>query len=75
MFNCKDDKDKKLTNVLLTLELEEYAEAFKDHGLNYEEFLDLNDSELREMKIPIGPRKKLDKEIKRLNDQIALGRN
>ena len=75
MHNGKDDEDEKLTNVLTTLELGNYFETFKEHGLNYEEFLDLNDNELKEMKIPIGPRKKIEREIKRLNDQPIVGKH
>ena len=46
--------------------MDKYLATFEKDEVDYEGFLELDDNELKEMKIPIGARKKIVKEIEEL---------
>ena len=51
--------------------LENYHVRFAEEEIDFMTFLDIKDEHLREMKIPIGPRLKINKEIQRIkNEQL-----
>ena len=55
-----------MPRVLALLQLDKYLATFEKDEVDYEGFLELDDNELKEMKIPIGARKKIVKEIEEL---------
>ena len=67
--------DDQLVKVLDLLQLQDYLSTFEKNGLDYEGFMELNDNELKEMNIPIGPRKKIAKEIQELKKHPLSKKN
>ena len=67
--------DDQLVKVLDHLQLQDYLSTFEKNGLDYEGFMELNDNELKEMNIPIGPRKKIAKEIQELKKHPLSKKN
>ncbi len=60
--------DYEVVEVLSRLGMvEKYGSLFDKHDLDYESFLDLTDQELLEIGLPIGPRKRLRKEISKIH--------
>eukprot|EP01089_Gocevia_fonbrunei_P021989 TRINITY_DN871_c0_g1_i1.p1 TRINITY_DN871_c0_g1~~TRINITY_DN871_c0_g1_i1.p1 ORF type:complete len:420 (-),score=97.75 TRINITY_DN871_c0_g1_i1:485-1702(-) len=53
----------KMKKILEKLNLENYFDMFVKQEIDYEAFLLLEEADLKEMDIPIGPRKKIAKEI------------
>ena len=49
--------------------LESCGTQFIKHDIDYESFIDLKDNELAEMELPIGPRKRLQREISRIQGE------
>ena len=68
-------QDDNLVMVLHDLQLDDYLSTFEKNKLDYEGFLELNDNELREMSIPIGPRKKIAKKIQELKKHPLSKKN
>jgi class 3 adenylate cyclase/predicted ATPase len=60
----------KVTGWLEGLGLGEYAILFTEQRIDFEELIELTDSELKELGIPLGPRKKLLRGIAALQDKI-----
>ncbi len=61
-----NNEDPRVTSILEKLRLEEYSSKFVEARIDYATFLTLNDDELRELKLPLGVRKRIAKEIKLL---------
>ena len=67
--------DHEVKKVLDRIGLEKYHVRFAQEEISYMTFLDIKDEHLREMKIPIGPRLEIIKEIQRIKKQEnALGK-
>ena len=64
-----------MKKVLDRIGLEKYHVRFAQEKINYMKFKEIKDEHLREMKIPIGPRFEIIKEIQRIkNQENALGK-
>ena len=64
-----DDDVEAVGRWLDELGLGAYAEVFAESGIDFEVLPDLTDADLRELGLPLGPRKKLLKAIAALSDR------
>ena len=60
------NEDPRVTKTLRNLGMEEYLSKFIEARIDYTTFLTLTDYDLRELQIPLGIRKRIEEEIKRL---------
>jgi hypothetical protein len=63
MMNTPDEICDILTKLGLT---EKYGSSFDKHELDFQAFLELTDEEMKEIGLPIGPRKKLRRELQKM---------
>ena len=63
-----------VAEVLKKLGLEKHAHKFEENEINYDAFKELEENDLRDLEIPIGPRARIRAEIKRIQKQETISK-
>ena len=63
----------RVRNILIGLGLEKYCATFEENEVDFDAFLQLQDEDYKDMKIPIGPRRKIKTEINRIISGLEKG--
>ena len=59
--------------ILIRLGLDQFRKVFRDNYIDLEAFKELNDSDMADLKLPIGAKSKIRREISRIQSEENAG--